>query len=144
MQQVKKELTKNFNALNTAFSSFYNEMKTRDLWKNVTLVVVSDFARTLSPNSGEGSDHAWGGNYFLMGGEVKGGIIHGEYPGDITESGPVNIGRGRLIPTTSWESMFNGVTEWMGMETEEERNLCLPNRMQTGTKLYSRADLYKD
>ncbi len=42
-------------------------MKAVGLWKNVTLIQTSDFARTLTPNSGIGTDHAWGGNYMMMG-----------------------------------------------------------------------------
>lgn len=109
----------------------------------MTVVVVSDFARTLTANSGEGSDHAWGGHYFLMGGSVKGGQIHGEYPADITESSPLNLGRGRIIPTTSWDSLFHSVVEWMGVETDSERDYCLPNRKQTGSKLYSKSDVFE-
>ncbi len=42
-------------------------MKMAGLWNNVTVVQTSDFARTLNPNSGDGTDHAWGGNYMMMG-----------------------------------------------------------------------------
>merc|ERR1712000_279861 len=35
---------------------------------------VSDFARTLTSN-GQGTDHAWGGNHFIMGGGVNGGVL---------------------------------------------------------------------
>lgn len=30
------------------------------IWNNVTLIQTSDFARTLNPNGGDGTDHAWG------------------------------------------------------------------------------------
>ena len=139
---MKRELKKNFKSLNVALTSIYEELKRQELWNNVTVVVVSDFARTLTPNSGDGSDHAWGGHYFLMGGSVKGGQIHGQYPADITDSGPLNLGRGRMIPTTSWDSMFHSVVEWMGAETEEEKDDCLPNREQTGTKMYSKSEVF--
>ena len=117
-------------------------MVAQNLWDDVTLVMVSDFARTLTANSGEGSDHAWGGNYFVMGGAVKGGQIHGKYPEDLTESGPYNIGRGRLLPTLSWESILNSVVQMMGIETEEELDYCLPNRHQTGTKLFTKEEVF--
>jgi uncharacterized protein (DUF1501 family) len=38
-----------------------------NVWNNVTLIQTSDFARTLNPNGGDGTDHAWGGNYMMMG-----------------------------------------------------------------------------
>gem|GEM_PF-4146796 len=39
--------------------------------RQVTLFSASDFGRTLTSN-GDGSDHAWGGNQFVMGGGVIG------------------------------------------------------------------------
>lgn len=123
-------------------TTFYDEMKARGYWDSVTLIITSDFARTLTANSGEGSDHAWGGNYFVMGGSVKGGKIFGNYPSDITATGPVNIGRGRLIPTLSWESILNSVAMWMGVETPAELDQCLPNRHQTGTKLFTDSEVF--
>ena len=58
-----------------------------------------------------------------MGGSVKGGVIHGNYPADITEDGPDSLGRGRLIPTLSFESMLNPIWQWIGIETDEELKL---------------------
>jgi hypothetical protein len=36
----------------------------------------------------------------MMGGQVNGGKILGEYPKGFTEKDPTNDGRGRLVPTT--------------------------------------------
>jgi hypothetical protein len=33
----------------------------------------------------------------------------GRYPQDITADGPDNIGRGRIVPTTSWDSILNSM-----------------------------------
>ena len=44
---------------------------------HVTLVITSDFARTFTMNTGFGTNHVCRGNHFLMGGTVKGGVIHG-------------------------------------------------------------------
>lgn len=52
-----------------------------------------------------------GGNHFLMGASVRGGLVHGDYPDNFSPTGPLNIGRGRLIPTTPWEGMWKGVAE---------------------------------
>jgi uncharacterized protein (DUF1501 family) len=140
---MKKEISKNFKLLNTSFTAFSDEMKHLGLWNNVTVVIVSDFGRTLTANSGYGSDHAWGGNYFVMGGAVKGGQINGEYPSDITVDGPVNIGRGRIMPTSSWETIMNSVVGWMGVDSEEELNRCMPNRLKTGTRLYTKEEVFE-
>lgn len=83
-----------------------------------------------------------GGNTFAFGGAVHGGVIHGEYPSDITASGPLNLGRGRLIPTLSWESLFNPIIEWMGVVSDEDLDYCMPNRHKTGTRLYSSEEVF--
>ncbi len=56
-----------FFELNSAIDAFANEMKSMNLWKNVTLIQTSEFARSLNPNGNNGTDHAWGGNYMMMG-----------------------------------------------------------------------------
>ena len=49
--------------------------------------------RTITPNSSGGTDHAWGGNFFLMGGKLKGGRIIGTHP-DTYYTSPIVTGRG--------------------------------------------------
>lgn len=66
----------------------------------------------------------------------------GEYPDDITATSPLNVGRGRIIPTMAWESIFNGVLEWMDVP-DDELDYCLPNRLETGAALLSKEDLFK-
>lgn len=142
-QEMKTNLADGFQNLNTALTLFVKEMQAQNIWNNVTLVVTSEFGRTLTANSNDGSDHAWGGNYFLLGGDVQGGQILGQYPSDITEgSSELNIGRGRLIPTSSWESLWNGVLEWMGLDDENDLDYSMPNRRKTGTKLYTREEMF--
>jgi uncharacterized protein (DUF1501 family) len=96
--------------VDAALASFAAEMKAQALWSNVTVVQVSDFGRSLSSN-GDGTDHGWGGNYFVAGGAVRGGQVLGEYPRDLSLGGGLDIGRGRMIPTTSWEHTWNGVAQ---------------------------------
>lgn len=43
--------------LNTGMEEFHNEMVDQGLWDSVTVVMVSEFARTLPVNTGNGSDH---------------------------------------------------------------------------------------
>ncbi len=64
---VEVRLNDLFIDVNSALEAFANEMKAMNLWNNVTLIQTSDFARTLNPNGGDGTDHAWGGNYMMMG-----------------------------------------------------------------------------
>jgi len=59
---------------------------------------------------------------------VKGGKIFGQYPNDLTEAGPLNLGRGRFIPTTSWDSIYNAVAGWIGVSSNDDFDKILPNR----------------
>ncbi len=56
-----------FKDVNGALNAFVQEMKSMNEWDNIALIQTSDFARTLTPNGSNGTDHAWGGNYMLMG-----------------------------------------------------------------------------
>ncbi|CAB9519484.1 Protein of unknown function (DUF1800) [Seminavis robusta] len=139
---VKEAQSSFLGNLDSALEEFEKEMKEAGLWDSITVAVTSDFGRTLTPNSGDGSDHAWGGNYLMFGGSVKGGQILGEYPTDITSDSELNIGRGRLIPTSSWESMLTAPIQWMGLDTDEDLDYCMPNRIQTGTRLYTKDEVF--
>jgi uncharacterized protein (DUF1501 family) len=111
-------------SLNTAIAQFQAAMAAMGLEDQVTLFSASDFARTLSSN-GSGTDHAWGGNQFVIGGAVKGGNIYGTYP-ELALGSPLDTGRGRLIPTTSVDEYFAELALWMGV-SPINLPLVLPN-----------------
>jgi len=123
-------------------------MNVQGMNDNVVMVSISDFARTLSPNSSDGTDHAWGGHYFMTGGKVRGERILGSYPDDL--DGPLNVddpqdGRGRFIPTTAYEAIWNGVSQWMGIEDEEALDRIMPNRQTCGSSfMFNKEDLFKE
>ncbi|MEO6185661.1 MAG: DUF1501 domain-containing protein, partial [Steroidobacteraceae bacterium] len=65
--------------VSSAVKSFYDALTEMSMEQSVTLFTHSDFARTLTSN-GDGSDHAWGGLQFVVGGAVRGRTIYGTYP----------------------------------------------------------------
>jgi len=131
-----------FGDVDASFKAFADEMKAKNVWDSVTLIETSDFARTLTQNGNLGSDHAWGGHYIMMGGGVKGGQIAGTYP-SIKEGAPLNIGRGRIIPTTSWEAVFLPIAEWAGVNETEFDYIC-PNRENfPDTHFFPKDDLFE-
>ena len=67
----------------------------------------------------------------------------GHYPGSFDNEDETNIGRSRLIPTSSWERMWYGVTNWMGVTNETEIDYVLPNNENMGCQLYTDQDMYK-
>jgi len=63
-----------FETINDALDSFQQEMKAQGTWDDVAVLLISDFGRTITSN-GKGTDHGWGGNYFITGGAVRGSKI---------------------------------------------------------------------
>jgi uncharacterized protein (DUF1501 family) len=111
-------------AVDRAVSEFQAAMIELGLEDQVTLFSASDFGRTLSPN-GDGTDHAWGGNQFVVGGAVNGGKLYGTYP-ELSLGSSLDAGRGRLIPTTSVDEYFAELALWMGV-SQSNLPLVLPN-----------------
>jgi uncharacterized protein (DUF1501 family) len=105
--------------LNSAVGKFWSQINDRTK-PSVTLFSASDFGRTLSGN-GNGTDHAWGGNHFVLGGAVKGGQIFGDYPifnADVIGS-TYDVGQGRLIPGYSVEEYVYPVLKWFGVSDND-------------------------
>ena len=107
-----------------AVGAFYNALVLLGVQDQVAVFSASDFGRTLTSN-GQGSDHAWGGNHFVVGGGVNGQRIWGQYP-DLAEHSPLDVGRGRLIPTISVDEYFAELALWLGV-SKASLPLVLPN-----------------
>lgn len=115
-----------------AIGAFWDQLVLLGIQDQVTLFTGSDFGRTLTSND-QGSDHAWGGNHFVMGGAVDGRKILGQYPSlalnpesGNAEPNPLDTGRGRMIPTTSCDEYFGELALWLGVPPSS-LHLVLPN-----------------
>lgn len=113
--------------VNASLKAFYDATVELGVDADVTTFTMSDFARTLSPNSNLGSDHAWGGNCMVMGGSVNGGDIHGEYPESLLLGNSLDVGRGRLLPTTSVDEYAAELAMWFGVENDNNMEYVLPH-----------------
>lgn len=117
--------------LSAALGAFQNALTRLGVQNQVTTFTASDFGRTLTSNN-RGSDHAWGGNQIVMGGGVRGQRIYGQYPSLAvnpdrgTEANPLDVGRGRFIPTTSVDQLFAELALWLGV-SKTDLPLILPN-----------------
>ncbi len=73
------------------------------VWRQTTVLVVTEFGRTMAQNGSRGTDHGTGGAAFAVGGAVNGGRIYGEWPG--LSSGDLYEGRD-LQPTLDMRALF--------------------------------------
>ena len=74
---------------------------------DVTIMTMSEFGRTVRQNGNGGTDHGHAGALFVIGGDVKGGKVHGRWPG----LEPEQLHEGRdLTLTTDFRSVFAEVT----------------------------------
>ena len=110
--------------LSRALGELYRATVELGVERQVTTFTISDFGRTLTSN-GRGSDHGWGGNQIVLGGDVKGGRIYGDYPRLHADNG-LDTGRGRLIPTLAVDQMFAELALWLGAD-RSALDLVLPN-----------------
>ena len=106
-----------FAEVDGALHSFNAAMDQLAVSDQVTTFSVSEFARTLTSN-GNGTDHAWGGNVMVMGGNVDGGKMFGTYPA-LSLNSNIDLGGGVMIPSTSTDSYFAELALWYGVPVSE-------------------------
>ena len=72
-------LTRNLAEFGGALAAFYQDLG--DRMADVTIVTMSEFGRTARENGDRGTDHGHANVMFVMGGDVRGGKIYGDWPG---------------------------------------------------------------
>jgi len=113
--QIEQHARK-LRGLSLGVGDFTKALKELGMFDEVTLLSVSDFGRSTGSN-GDGTDHAWGGSYFVTGGAVRGGQ-YGDMP-DLTLGSEDDLTKkGRLIPTVSMSQYYATVLKWFGVDRE--------------------------
>jgi uncharacterized protein (DUF1501 family) len=110
--------------LDTAIGSFHSALEELGVQDDVVGFTMSDFGRKLSSN-GDGTDHAWGGHSLIFGNSVAGQKLYGQYP-ELYLDNPLDIGGGRLVPTTSCDEYFAELALWFGASSSD-LNQIFPN-----------------
>ncbi|HKZ69425.1 MAG TPA: DUF1501 domain-containing protein [Anaerolineales bacterium] len=82
-------------------AAFYADTADHADW--MTVVTMSEFGRRVSENGSLGTDHGHGSMMMLMGGNVIGGKVHGQWPG--LSEGQL-VGPGDLAVTTDYRDVL--------------------------------------
>ncbi len=122
--EVLRSMGGQLPGMSAVVTAFYRTLEVLGFGEKVTLFTASDFGRTLTSN-GAGSDHAWGGNQLVVGGALAGRRVFGQYP-ELFEDNALDVGRGRLIPTTSVDEYFAELALWLGVP-KSSLSMVLPN-----------------
>ena len=119
-----------------AIKAFYDETVAQGIASQVTTFTMSDFNRTFNPagtGSGSGTDHAWAGHHFVVGGAVRGGDFYGRPTANgtffptLVNGGPDDAEtRGRFIPTVPIEMYASTLARWFGL-SDADIPLVFPN-----------------
>lgn len=90
--------------LSDGLAAFHADMF--DHMNGMTTVTMSEFGRRASENGSLGTDHGHGSMIMLLGGNVEGGKVHGEWPG--MREGQL-IGPGDLAVTTDYRDVLSEI-----------------------------------
>lgn len=73
--------------VNAGLLSFIANMKAKNIWNKLVIVVVSEFGRTNEENGSGGTDHGGALPFIVLGGAVNGGLIGNVTSADLTDNG---------------------------------------------------------
>ncbi len=87
------------------------------------ILVMSEFGRTVRQNGTNGTDHGHGNVAFLLGGQIRGGKVYGQWPG--LDSAALHEGRD-LAVTTDFRDIIADVLERAFRLNDEQLATVLP------------------
>ena len=74
-----RQLANNLSDFGQSLAALYQDLG--DRMEDVTVVTMSEFGRTARENGNRGTDHGHANVMFVMGGDVRGGKVYGDWPG---------------------------------------------------------------
>jgi len=87
--------------LGQGLAAFYTDMQ--DFVDRLSVVVMTEFGRRVSENGSLGTDHGHGSALLLIGGNVRGRMVHGIWPGIEPDQ---LVGSGDLAATTDYRDVL--------------------------------------
>lgn len=64
----------------------------------------------------------------------------GKYPETLNWDDEYSWRWGRMMPSTSWDQIWNGIAEWLGIDDEENLTGAVPNR--GSFDVFTKADMF--
>lgn len=91
-------------SLGQGLRAFYDDLASEG--QNIVTVVMSEFGRRVKENGGAGTDHGHGGAMFVLGNQILGGKVYGDFPG---LSSDALWGPGDLAVTTDYRDVLGEI-----------------------------------
>jgi uncharacterized protein (DUF1501 family) len=103
--------------LGSSLAVLVADLKSAGIWDKTTIVVYSEFGRTVRENGikgdiSVGTDHGHASNTVVIGGAVKGGV-YGEPP---SEAELLDGDYNALLPKIDYRDVFSDALRWIGVE----------------------------
>ncbi|MHC5613377.1 MAG: DUF1501 domain-containing protein [Nostoc sp.] len=120
------QLARNLKKLGSGLATLVNGLGS--VYQNTTIVVMSEFGRTVKQNDNGGTDHGHGNVMWVLGGKIRGGKVYGEWPGLST----AQLYQGRdLAITTDFRDVISAVLSDHLHLNEAKLHQVLPNYAST-------------
>jgi len=104
--------------LNNSMAAMAAAINAMGLTNSAVLCTQSEFGRTFRGNSNAGTDHAWAGHQFVMGGPVIGGM-YGPEPNYAPTGEHVADDSGNIfIPQISTDQYYATLLRWFGLPVD--------------------------
>ena len=98
---VHSKLGRRLALLGKSLAAFSKDLGER--MKDVVVITMTEFGRTVAENGAFGTDHGHGTAVFVLGGPVRGGRVYGEWPG--LDSAQLYRGRDLAVTTDSRQTL---------------------------------------
>ncbi|MEH2437482.1 MAG: DUF1501 domain-containing protein [Nostoc sp.] len=120
------QLARNLKKLGSGLATLVEGLGS--VYQNTTIVVMSEFGRTVKQNDNGGTDHGHGNVMWVLGGKIRGGKVYGEWPGLSTDQ----LYQGRdLAITTDFRDVISAVLSDHLHLNQAKLNQVLPNYTST-------------
>ena len=107
---VQGQIANRLREFGSALAAFHKDLG--DRMDDVVLVTMTEFGRTVRENGNRGTDHGHASVSFVLGGPVKGGKVHGRWPG--LSSGQLYEGRDLALATDFRDLLGELVSRHLG------------------------------